>query len=152
MYLLKHGRTWNDQERPTTSKKRSETNYNEQETTWNDLQQARNDLKRQTMWNNLEQARNDLKRPTVSKKQLETTYNKQEMTCKEQILTSGNSSTWKTINWRAPMSQRSKRSITCWQYFKSSVDMWNDDRQKNQSKCQNQTKQSKKTLNNHLVS
>ena len=131
----------NDLKRTTTSKKRPEMTYNKQEMTWNDKQ-----------WNNLEQARNDLKRPTVSKKQLETTYNKQEMTCKEQILTSGNSSTWKTINWRAPMSQRSKRSITCWQYFKSSVDMWNDDRQKNQSKCQNQTKQSKKTLNNHLVS
>ena len=121
--------------------------------TWNDLQQARNDLKRptaskkrtETTWNNLERARNDMIRPTTSKEQSETT-------CKEQILTSWNPSTWKLINWRAPLSQRSYRSILCLQYFVSSVHMRNDGRQKDQSKCQNQTRQSKKILNNHLIS
>ena len=44
-------------------------------------------LKRGTTWNNLERARNDMKLPTVSKKRPETT-------CKEQILTSWNPSTW----------------------------------------------------------
>ena len=75
--------TWNNLQRPTTSKKQPETNwnnlqqtrnnlklptmtYNKQETTWNKPQQARNEL---------QQARNNLKWPTLSKKQPETTYN-----------------------------------------------------------------------------
>ena len=51
------------------------------------------------------------------------------------------------------MLQRSNRSITCLQYFVSSVHMRNNGRQKNQSKYQNKTNRSKKkTLNNHLTS
>ena len=94
-------------------------------TTWNDLQQVRIDLKRPTKskkrfgttGNGLKQPRvskKDMKRPTVSKKRPETT-------CKKQILTSWNPSTWKIINWRAPMSQTNNRSIPCLQYFVSSV-------------------------------
>ena len=53
------------------------------------------------------------------------------------------------------MSQRSNRSFPWLQYFVSFVYMRNDGRQKNQSKCQNETKESKKTLikqNNYLIS
>ena len=42
------------------------------------------------------------------------------------------------------MSQRSNRSFPWLRYFVSSVHMQNAGRQKNQSKCQNQTKQKKK--------
>ena len=59
--------TWNDLQRPTTSKKRPETTYNEQERIWNDLHQE------ETTWN-------DLKRPTTSKKRAETTYSEQKTT------------------------------------------------------------------------
>ena len=126
-YLLKHGTTWNLKQ-PTRSKKQSETT-----------------------WNNLQQARNNLKRPTMSK-WLEATYNKQEMTWKEQILKSWNPSTWKIINWRAAMSERSNRLIPCLQYFVSSLHMQNECREKNQSKCQNKTKRKEKTSNNYLTS
>ena len=108
-YLLKHGMTWNNLKRSTTSKKRLEMTYNKQETTWNDLQRARKDLKNdlkqptaskkwpettynkqettettynkeETTWNDLQRAGNDLKQPTASKKWPETTYNEQETT------------------------------------------------------------------------
>ena len=49
--------TWNDLNRPTTSKKWIETTYNKQETTWNDV-----------------------KLPRVSKKRPKTTYREQKMT------------------------------------------------------------------------
>ena len=141
-------RVRNDLKRPTTSKKRPETTYNKQEMTWDDLQRARNNLKRpgttyskkETTWSHLLWARNDLKRSTSSKWQ-------HEKTCREQILTSWSPSIWKIINWRASMSQRSGRSFPWLQYFVSCVHM-----KKNQCKCQDQTKQSKKTLNNNLIS
>ena len=78
---------------------RPETTYNKQETTLNDLERPRATKKRhettypkqETTWNNLQQAKNILK--------------------KEQMLTSWIPSTWKIINWRDPMSQRSNISI-----------------------------------------
>ena len=94
--------TWNNLKWPTTSKKPHTMRKNLLETTYNE---------QETKWNNLEQPRvrkNNMKWPTTSKEQ-------PEMTCKEQILTSWNPSTWKIINWRAPMSQRSNRSIWCLQ-------------------------------------
>ena len=103
----------------------------EQQTTWNDLQWERNDLKRHAA------IKKDLKRPTTSKK-------RPEPNCKELILTSWKPCTSKLINWRAPVSQRSSRPIPCLQYFVWSVYMWNDGRQKNQSKCQKKAKRSEK--------
>ena len=44
------------------------------------------------------------------------------------------------------MSKRSNRLILCLQYFVSSVHIQNDGREKNQSKCQNQTKKSEKNV------
>ena len=105
---------------------------------WNDLEQPRVRKKQH------ETLKFFKKQPTVSKKQPETT-------CKEQILTSWSSSTWKIINWRAPMSQRINRSIPCLQYFVSSVHMQNNGRQKIQSKWQNQMKESKITWFNFFV-
>ena len=83
--------TWNDLQRPATSKKRPETTYNE-------LQRTRNDLKRpitkkKRPENDLQRARNNLKGPTTSKTQPTTTrtyYNEQkkrrETTNNKQIL------------------------------------------------------------------
>ena len=125
------------------------------ETTWNVLQRPKNDLKRpEKTYNEQEMTWNHLKQPIASNKQPEMTFltNKQpKMTCKEQILISSNSFTWKIIKWRAPMSQRSNRSIPCLPYCVSPVHIRNVDRQKNQNKCQYKTKQSKKTLNNHFT-
>ena len=50
------------------------------------------------------------------------------------------------------MLQRSNRSLPWLRYLVSSVHMQNDGRQKNQSKCQNQAMQIKKTLKIHLIS
>ena len=50
------------------------------------------------------------------------------------------------------MLQKSSRSIPCLQYFVSSAHKRNDGRQENQSKYENQPKQSEKTLNIHLTS
>ena len=113
----------------------------------NDLQRGRNDLKRPTKhraskkrpettyceqgttWNDLQHARNDLKQPAkIDSNFMKPLYWK------------------KKVNWRPPMSERSNRSILCLQYFLLSVHMRNDDRQKNQSKCQNKTKQSKENI------
>ena len=136
------------------------------------LTKTRNDPKRpKTTWNDLQRERNDLKRPTTSKKRPETTYDKHgitwndlkrpETTCNKQGTTWNDfkrtysnfmEPLWKVINWKPQMSQKGNRSIPCLQYFVSFVHMQDDNRQKNQIKCQNQTKQSKKTLNNHLIS
>ena len=78
-YLLKRGTTWNNLQRPTTSKKWPSTTYN-------NLQRARNNLKQptttyneqETTWKDLQRVRNDLKWPITSKTWMtEHTYNEQ---------------------------------------------------------------------------
>ena len=101
-------------------------------------------LKSGTTWNDLQQARDDLKRPTTSKKRPETTWSNLK---------------WARNDMKRPTMSKKRTETTCkeqflqyLQYFVSFVHLRNDDRQKNQSKCLNQTKQSKKILNNHLIS
>ena len=64
-YLLKQGTTWNDLQRPTTTKKRPETTHNKQETTWNHPQRVKQNL--QWPAHSYNEQRKNSKRPIASR-------------------------------------------------------------------------------------
>ena len=143
-------KTWNDL-------KQLKTTWNDLQQARNDLQRARNDLKQSTtskkqpemIWNNLEQKGNNMKWSTVIKKRPKISYNKQGTTWNDLHRTDSKlmgPSTWKKIILKAPLSQQSNNHFRgC--NISYHLCIWKE----NKSKCQNQAKQSKKTLNNHLI-